>query len=876
MPLVGSAIDGQQVCHTPGELEENRQVEKVTQDDSDVDMAMDLDAYADEERSPFPRNSMSKSPLGQQKQMQTERDHQSPQQQRYDRHLVSSGKDQQSQLIGPYQQGQHLIPGTHPDVRPFDATDTQQRFFDDLTLLHQPAVPSSDIELDSARNDPADPALIYRSQSRPRKTQARIDSGSTSSSDDEPSSIKTGQGRSFDRRSSAKVKRFQDQAKGRGKWKSKKAKEILISASSPSNTHRSPSTSLFQAVPPDHHHYSPLLHISSPTHTDPHAETTSPPFTRQSSSSTHQYTASNDAAYPSAHRQPTAPVYIAQRPDPLRIVSSSSSASAASSLRSARRLTHSPYLVPPTARFAPTTTSLSPNMVAATPMITVKDEPRTPMPLPTSPDGMDDRAASFDLPLTPQQQRSVHSPGSRIGSSPGSMSMSQRRGVKPSFPGARAPTRGGPATRGLPTPLYSASSRQPPYPSPVPLLTAPLSPTKAHGSRWHQSAPAVPMTAVPSKTPHQPNPYQVSLDEIPKDFVLKKLVQLASKYWYAPHSADCHIIVPIKRQSSSSTQIPTTPRTAIPPLHQRQCQHDTLSQTAGAVQHESSEPGSSFWKPPVEPTLPNVKVEPGLEEDVKPDVLSSSVKTTTQGVRDPSARRGSLPGDNQLEQCLVFPLHKDYLTTQSVLFRTLLNSQAAQIPNPPPRDENGRLLFQSPVIRGAKVLPTKAERPKALYVPLPDPASFGVILHWLYWHDTDHFNHCLSKGLVTWQGVIRNIEYLALDNEIKLLAGKWWKRWVKPTEPTERRKTGSASVNGLGSGKKRATSVSTGMKRAGDDDDDDDEDEDEDGDGVGGDPIDSGDEADEEDLEANATGAGKASVVDDSFADHVSARFGRL
>ncbi|OCF35819.1 hypothetical protein I316_02312 [Kwoniella heveanensis BCC8398] len=520
-------------------------------------------------------------------------------------------------------------------------------------------------------------------------------------------------------------------------------------------------------------------------------------------------------------------------------------------------------------------------MVAATPtpMITVKDEPHTPVPLPTSPDGMADQEATFDLQRTPQQQqhRSLHSPGSRIGSSPGSMSMSQRRGVKPSFPGARVPSRGAPATRELPTPLYSASSRQPPYPSPVPLLTAPLSPTNANASRWHQSAPAVPMTAFPTKTPHQPNPYQVSLDEIPKDFVLKKLVQLASKYWYAPHSADCHIIVPIRRQSSTSTQVPTTPRTAVPSISQRQRQN-IGPQPAGAVHHDASQPGSSFWGPPQEITSDRVKVEPGSEEDVKPDVLTSSVKTTAQGVRDPSARRGSLPGDNQLEQCLVFPLHKDYLTTQSVLFRTLLNSQAAQISNPPPRDDNGRLLFQSPVIRGAKVLPTRADRPKALYVPLPDPASFGVILHWLYWHDADHFNHCLSKGLVTWQGVIRNIEYLSLDNEIKLLAGKWWKRWVKPTEPTERTKTGPVSVKGFGaSGKKRAMSVSTGLKkpinRGGADEDDDDEEEDEDGNGIG---IDSGDEADEEDLEVDGAGVGKASVIDDSFADHVSARFGRL
>ncbi|WRT68739.1 uncharacterized protein IL334_005719 [Kwoniella shivajii] len=510
----------------------------------------------------------------------------------------------------------------------------------------------------------------------------------------------------------------------------------------------------------------------------------------------------------------------------------------------------------------------------------IKDEPRTPVRFPTSP-YLQVKDKSLDgSPTTPQ--KSVRSPSSsRIGSSPGSMSMSQRRGVKPSFPGARTVRPGGTNVRGLLTPQQSGSSRQPPYPSPIPLISAPLSPPPGTPQRWHQSAPAAPMASPKSQQgiPH-PNTYQVSLDEIPKDFVLKKLVQLASKYWYAPHSADCHIIVPIKRVARSPT-IPSTPRTAVPPLHPRRSTQPHVPQTANNENHTlHARPGDSFLGPTT-PTAASIRdaargaLSLNGEEDVKPDVLSSSVQTL-DGARDFTGRRGSLPGGNQLEQCLVFPLHRDYLTTQSILFRTLLNSPAAHLSHPPPRDFDGRLLFQSPVIRGAKVLPTKADKPKALYVPLPDPASFGVLLHWLYWHDADHFNHCLSKGLVTWQGVIRNIEYLSLDNEVKLLAGKWWKRWIKPIEPTERRRGKTGVASSRASGKRRALSTSAAKTRDigkmvidHHDDEEDEEDEDFlDGDGEG---SDSGDEADDEDIGINVN-----RQVDGGIADHVSLKLGQL
>ncbi|WWC90359.1 uncharacterized protein L201_005292 [Kwoniella dendrophila CBS 6074] len=711
---------------------------------------------------------------------------------------------------------------------------------------------------------------------------------------------------------------------------------IQSSASSPSNIHNkgTSGTSSSQQIHPSSLYRHAFNNTAKEAQPSPPVGYTQNQYIGQSTASatgSRSFTPSPLRLYSPLPASPQSLPNNNNRPIPLRLGSANSSSST-SSVRSARRLGHSPYIIPQTAKLIPTSSPPS-NMTT----VTVKDEPRTPVPLPSSflPDVKDEVLDHEHDDILKTPKRLVQSPpiGSRIGSSPGSMSMSQRRGVRPSFPTPRmVRTSSGPLsgsgsgngnnnnnnimdTRGgLLTPQHSASSssssstRPQPYNhhNSIPLLSAPLSPPQNSGKsnqsqRWHQSAPAAGGITTPI-TPHygsngncnlkgkgKQNTYQVSLDEIPKDFVLKKLVQLASKYWYAPHSADCHIIVPIKR-ASRSPNIPSTPRTAIPSSYQRFPSQLPNRQTA--------QPGDSFFGPQT-PTAATIQAAAQVASvkngnDVKPDVLNSSV-TNIEANKDFSGRRGSLPGGNQLEQCLVFPLHKDYLTTQSVLFRTLLNSQAAHLPNPPPRDQEGRLLFQSPVIRGAKVLPTKSDRPKALYVPLPDPASFGVILHWLYWHDADHFNHCLSKGLVTWQGIIRNIEYLSLDNEIKLLAGKWWKRWVKPTESNERRRTNTTTTinnttNRDNMGKLRSTSCpntikgkrrsySTSEARKDklmnidhfDDDDDDDEDdniEEEEEEVIG----DSGDEADDED----GIHIKRELIDNDGFADHVSLKLGGL
>lgn len=37
----------------------------------------------------------------------------------------------------------------------------------------------------------------------------------------------------------------------------------------------------------------------------------------------------------------------------------------------------------------------------------------------------------------------------------------------------------------------------------------------------------------------------------------------------------------------------------------------------------------------------------------------------------------------------------------------------------------------------------------------------------------------MNRGLVEWQGVVKNVHYLGLDDNIKRVMGKWWRKWVK-------------------------------------------------------------------------------------------------
>lgn len=49
----------------------------------------------------------------------------------------------------------------------------------------------------------------------------------------------------------------------------------------------------------------------------------------------------------------------------------------------------------------------------------------------------------------------------------------------------------------------------------------------------------------------------------------------------------------------------------------------------------------------------------------------------------------------------------------------------------------------------------------------------------VYRGDASVLETALARGEVTWQGVVKNTEYLGFDNAIKRILGSWFRRWVK-------------------------------------------------------------------------------------------------
>jgi hypothetical protein len=72
---------------------------------------------------------------------------------------------------------------------------------------------------------------------------------------------------------------------------------------------------------------------------------------------------------------------------------------------------------------------------------------------------------------------------------------------------------------------------------------------------------------------------------------------------------------------------------------------------------------------------------------------------------------------------------------------------------------------------------------------------------------------------VTWQGLIKNIEYLGLDNRIKRVLGSWWRRWVK-VAPGRRESASGVAASTASQQRRKRSAASTHSQSLSDDEDD--------------------------------------------------------
>ncbi|KAG6851280.1 hypothetical protein H0H93_011716 [Arthromyces matolae] len=219
--------------------------------------------------------------------------------------------------------------------------------------------------------------------------------------------------------------------------------------------------------------------------------------------------------------------------------------------------------------------------------------------------------------------------------------------------------------------------------------------------------------SAPSVVPPQDNSSTPPLEEVPREYFIQSLRALAPNYWNKHETSDCTIIVPI----------PQLPGGPLP----------------------------SIFNGPVSP-------------DYYP-LLSSS-----------SNRRDSEPNMNITPQ-LRFQLHIDYLSTHSSYMRALLSGA-----NPldlvhttmdtyvGPRTDR---RYSVPANRMPRLLPSPSNHP-ALFLPVPDPSSFFLVLHWIYFGDTSFIAESLRRKSVHWEGLARNVEYLGISAELKVFLQGWY------------------------------------------------------------------------------------------------------
>lgn len=84
-----------------------------------------------------------------------------------------------------------------------------------------------------------------------------------------------------------------------------------------------------------------------------------------------------------------------------------------------------------------------------------------------------------------------------------------------------------------------------------------------------------------------------------------------------------------------------------------------------------------------------------------------------------------------------------------------------------------------PANRLPRLMPCSPDHP-IIFLPIPDPTSFHLLTHWMYFGDTSYIADCLCKGIIQWEGIARNVEYLGLSPEIKLFLQDWYNKWLDP------------------------------------------------------------------------------------------------
>jgi hypothetical protein len=219
-----------------------------------------------------------------------------------------------------------------------------------------------------------------------------------------------------------------------------------------------------------------------------------------------------------------------------------------------------------------------------------------------------------------------------------------------------------------------------------------------------------------------------SLVHVPVEYIIDQLHYLAPHYWNRPETTDCTIIVPVPQHRGKSMRVQDT---SFPP--------ETVPSVAS--RHDPAGLGRRVTEPTIHST-------PRISLNLHIDYLSAQS----------TFLRGLFSGASPL----------DLINTTS---KTTSQSRSSQT------------RFTVPANRLPRLLPSSPGHP-ILLLPVPDPASFHLLVHWIYFGRTDFIEDCLNRGVIQWEGIARNVEYLGFPTDIKIFLGRWYGDWLRSRQTT--------------------------------------------------------------------------------------------
>ncbi|KIJ24951.1 hypothetical protein M422DRAFT_274172 [Sphaerobolus stellatus SS14] len=255
-------------------------------------------------------------------------------------------------------------------------------------------------------------------------------------------------------------------------------------------------------------------------------------------------------------------------------------------------------------------------------------------------------------------------------------------------------------------------------------------------------SPSKPNTSSNKSLPFVPKPFPPpALKDIPEAYIASQLRRVASTYWHKPESADCTFIIPL------------------------------------------------------DPVLPNVPAAPSPDPlKTGPFACQSRTVPVSNNARVKNRR-------------LVLKLHQQYLAASSTFLRAVLSGYSPfddtdALPTPPLVDSSSTSSSSASPCSSAKshlsagafpvhpsrrprVLQSSTTHHPVFFLPVPDSASFPHLVHYMYFGTFDYIDECFHRGNISWEGFVRNVEYFGMGVELKAALGRYYRRWLRPSSPSQ-------------------------------------------------------------------------------------------